>query len=145
MLKAKTIIIGLVLAAVLTVQPSISHAESKGNCNFSLPALIKKIKSNRLILCRDHKKFIIPTCARTKTDELERGKTKMLYFKVPGLKTYIEGYGKNGLQTINIREGKDFWAIFGVDGETGKINKIRVKGEKEFTLRSSCGKKKKML
>jgi len=113
------------------------------DCAFDLSKLERKIEKNIAILCHDYKPLVIPDCAKTQIDSLERGKTRMIYYDVKGLKTYIEGYGPEGLQTINMRRGDDFWAIFSIDGELGKVNKVRVRGTKEFDLRSSCGKKKK--
>jgi len=113
------------------------------DCAFELSKLERKIEKNIAILCRDYRPLVIPDCAKTQIDSLERGKTRMIYYDVKGLKTYIEGYGPEGLQTINMRRGDDFWAIFSIDGELGKVNKVRVRGTKEFDLRSSCGKKKK--
>ncbi len=126
-------------AFILTIGIALAPLSAKAaDCSFDLAKLERKIERNMLILCRDHKPLIIPNCAKKQIDSLERGKTKMVYYDVKGLKTYIEGYGSDGLQTINMRRGDDFWAIFGIDGKTGKVKKIRVRGAKEFDLRSSC-------
>jgi len=124
---------------ILTLGLALAPLSAKAaDCLFDLAKLERKIEKNILILCRDYKPLVIPDCAKKQIDSLERGKTKMIYYDVEGLKTYIEGYGPNGLQTLNMRRGDDFWAIFGIDDKTGKVRKIRVRGSKEFDLRSSC-------